>query len=150
MVSISNPAELKNALAQYKASNASNPWIVLGYVSPSSIAYRQSGEGVENMVASLKDNEAAYILIRCQYNEKDPGFKTGVLDNKANLKDIFIAWTGPQVGIIEKGKKTSHVGDAKALLQPFHAEITALNRANFTEVNIKDRAAPLSGSHVIA
>lgn len=56
---------------------------------------------------------------------------------------------GPGVGIIEKGKKSAFLGDAEAILQPFHASVTALSKANFNDETIIDRSHPLSGSHVI-
>lgn len=57
--------------------------------------------------------------------------------------------TGPNVGIIEKGKKTTFLGDAQAFLQPYHSYITALSRDDLNDENILDRSNPLSGSHVI-
>lgn len=56
---------------------------------------------------------------------------------------------GPSVGIIEKGKKTAQLGDAEALLQPYHAALTALSKENLNDETIIDRSNPLSGSHVI-
>lgn len=46
---------------------------------------------------------------------------------KSTLRDIFFCWTGPGVGIIEKGKKTALYGDAEAILMvgiSFHPSIT--------------------------
>eukprot|EP01132_Coremiostelium_polycephalum_P010059 gene10059-12331_t len=149
MVSVVNRKQLDDAIAKYKREGNVNDWIIMGYSGPNAFEYKSEGTGTASMVSKLLDNEVAYILIRVQITESDPGFKEGVLDNKANLRDVFINWTGPSVGIIEKGKKKSHVGDAKALFQPFHSEITAVNRTHFNDATIKDRSAPLSGSHII-
>ena len=32
-------------------------------------------------------------------------------------RDVFVAWIGPKVGIIEKGKKKAHASDAMRYLQ---------------------------------
>ncbi|GAM18766.1 hypothetical protein SAMD00019534_019410 [Acytostelium subglobosum LB1] len=150
MVSVSNPQKLNEALAHYRRPENASDWIIVGYSGPATLEFRQAGNGgASALIQHLRDDECAYVFVREEYTEGDAGFKEGVIGNKANTKDIFIAWTGPKVGIIEKGKKKSHVGDAKVLFQPFHAELTAINRANFNDVTVKDRSNPLSGSHVI-
>eukprot|EP01133_Synstelium_polycarpum_P010634 gene10634-12374_t len=150
MVGFTNPEQLKQALEKFKDANNVSDWILVSYKDANTFQYVCSGTGgSKSLVQHLKDNEVLYILMRQVYSESDPGFKEGIIGNKANTKDIFIAWTGPSVGIIEKGKKKSHVADAKALFQPFHAELTAINSANFTDAIVKDRSSPLSGSHII-
>jgi hypothetical protein len=64
-------------------------------------------------------------------------------------RDVFIQWIGCNVSAIQKGIKKAHVGEVKLLLQPFHAELHATSRDNFTEAVVLDRSSPLSGSHVI-
>jgi hypothetical protein len=89
-------------------------------------------------------------------------------------RDIFIGWIGPKVGIVQKGRKKAHVGEVKELLkvlplslcffkltqtpthphppqkkQPFHAELFALRRTNFTESVVRENSAPGTGSHMI-
>jgi hypothetical protein len=36
---------------------------------------------------------------------------------KTTIRDIFICWVGPAVGIIEKGRKVGYLGDAQSFLQ---------------------------------
>ncbi|EFA84798.1 hypothetical protein PPL_01791 [Heterostelium album PN500] len=149
-MNIQNPQKIKEALEHYKRADNVSDWIVLGYTSPTTVELVATGSGgAATLSKQLDDSKVLYILVKEEYDESDPGFKEGVIGNKANSKDIFIAWTGPKVGIIEKGKKKSHVGDAKACFQPFHAELTAVNSAHFNDRVIKDKANPLSGSHII-
>ncbi|KAM9960313.1 hypothetical protein ACTFIW_009442 [Dictyostelium discoideum] len=151
MVSLSNQQELNNALEKYNGSENGH-WVLLTYKTPTQLQFKTSGDGLPSLGAVLQDNEVAYYKIRLEYNSNDAGFKDGVIGNKANTKDIFVAWTGPSVGIIEKGKKKSHVGDAKAFFQPFHSELTQTSKdpkGSFTEAILKDRSGPLSGSHII-
>ncbi|EGG21240.1 hypothetical protein DFA_01115 [Cavenderia fasciculata] len=149
MVSVSNSDQIRQELEKFKKPDNVANWILLGYKDANTLELKKTGSGVPSLVASLADNECSYILIRVVYNENDEGFKDGIIGNKGNIKDVFIAWTGPSVGIIEKGKKRSHVGDAKAILQPHHAELSAISKNNFNEKTIKERSAPLSGSHVL-
>lgn len=74
-------------------------------------------------------------------------------------RDVFIMWTGtisflfrkshdlmsllfgsrtsgPNVSIVQAGKKKSHVGEVKKILKPFHAELTAVNKDSFTLENV--------------
>ncbi|EGC39026.1 hypothetical protein DICPUDRAFT_148253 [Dictyostelium purpureum] len=147
MVKFANQAELNNALVNFRQTQTG--WVLITYKTPTELEYKQSGTDIAALASLLEDNQMAYILIRLEYTPNDPGFKEGGLDNKANFKDIFISWTGPKVGILERGKKSEHRGDVQALLQPHHADISAINKANFNAATIKDRANPLSGSHVI-
>lgn len=70
-------------------------------------------------------------------------------DKNDTVRDIMIAWTGPSMGIMERSKKKVHIGEVKELLAPFHADLEAIGKTNFTEAIVMDRAGPLSGSHVI-
>ena len=36
---------------------------------------------------------------------------------KTTVRDVFFVWIGPNVSIIDKGKKSANLGDAKSLLQ---------------------------------
>jgi len=77
-----------------------------------------------------------YAIIRLQ----DSGLQT---------RDVFIAWIGPNVGVLEKGKKQPYMGEVKELLKPFHADLLVLSKRNLTFKLLWDRSGPTSGSHVI-
>lgn len=70
-------------------------------------------------------------------------------DKTDTVRDVMIAWTGPSMKIMERSKKKVHIGEVKEVLSPFHADLEAIAKTNFTEAIIMDRSAPLSGSHVI-
>ncbi|PRP84120.1 hypothetical protein PROFUN_04111 [Planoprotostelium fungivorum] len=136
--------------AQQKIYGQLSGWIVLGYAGGDNIEVQATSDNsnVEELVSHLKDDQVQYALIRLVDTSKDVN-KVDRQDGKTATKDIFIAWSGPSVRQIEKGKKASHAGSVATHLQPFHAELTAINRANFTESVVRDKASPLSGSHVI-
>ncbi|XP_037027533.1 uncharacterized protein LOC119068161 [Bradysia coprophila] len=140
---LDNESELREAQAALFNVNSESGWLLLNYVGPSTVHFAAGGEGgAEDVVAHLEDDQIQYILIR-EGGIQEKG------TSKTTIRDVFIAWIGPNVGFIEKGKKTAFLGDAESMLQPFHASITALNRDNFNDENIIDRSHPLSGSHVI-
>eukprot|EP01121_Diplochlamys_sp_Union-15-3_P006149 TRINITY_DN1665_c0_g1_i1.p1 TRINITY_DN1665_c0_g1~~TRINITY_DN1665_c0_g1_i1.p1 ORF type:complete len:141 (+),score=20.31 TRINITY_DN1665_c0_g1_i1:90-512(+) len=114
-------------------------WILLGYEG-NTIKLTNKGAGKPEEIASLlRDDQVQYMLVRI------PDQK----DEHPTIRDVFIAWTGPKVKIIERGKKKTHVGEVEALLQPVHASLTATNSKNFNEHVIRDKSSALSGSHVI-
>jgi len=116
---------------------------LINYVGPSTIHFAAGGEGgVDEVVPHLEDDQIQYGLVRIGGIQEK-----GTL--KVTVRDVFFCWIGPAVGIIEKGKKTAFFGDAQAYLQPFHADITVLNKEHFNTNNVLDRSHPLSGSHVI-
>eukprot|EP01132_Coremiostelium_polycephalum_P005874 gene5874-7310_t len=136
---LENQSDLQVALKNFTNSG----WVVLNYVGPSTIRFINSGYGEENVCSQvsqlLEDDQIQYGLMRFKVNEK------GTL--KTTMRDIFFTWIGPNVGIIEKGKKTANLGEVQYFLQPYHADITILNKNNFTTETVLDRSHPLSGSH---
>ncbi len=106
------------------------------------IELQNKGRGtITEMIEHLKDDEMQFILIRLTL----PEMKGGAV----STRDVFIEWNGPNVAAIDKGKKKSLVGEIKELLQPYHAELTAISKQNFNLEVVLDRSAPFSGSHVI-
>lgn len=93
------------------------------------------------MVKNLSDSEVQYMLIRLQERAQGRGM------NK--VRDVFIAWTGPNVSTMAKGQKRSHVKEIQEILQPFHSELTAVSKANFNEETVLRLSGPHAGTHVI-
>eukprot|EP01120_Amphizonella_sp_Union-15-10_P013778 TRINITY_DN6494_c0_g1_i1.p1 TRINITY_DN6494_c0_g1~~TRINITY_DN6494_c0_g1_i1.p1 ORF type:complete len:697 (+),score=150.03 TRINITY_DN6494_c0_g1_i1:79-2169(+) len=117
--------------------NSHSGWIIIGYSKEEEITLQAHGfGGVSELVANLDDKQVQYAIIRIPLN-------------KDQTKDVFVNWNGPQVPAIFLGKTKSHLGEVKALLQPFHADLLAVSRQNFTLEVLMDRSNPLSGSHII-
>eukprot|EP01114_Cavostelium_apophysatum_P012640 TRINITY_DN287_c0_g1_i1.p1 TRINITY_DN287_c0_g1~~TRINITY_DN287_c0_g1_i1.p1 ORF type:complete len:155 (-),score=53.28 TRINITY_DN287_c0_g1_i1:96-560(-) len=128
---------------------SSSGWIILGYTNPTTVALQSKGSGgVDEMVANIDEEQVQYCLVRLEERDKDIA-NVNRQDGKKPTRDIFVAWIGNKVRTIEKGKKSLHAAAVAQFLQPFHAELTAVNKDNFNEANVRDRAAALSGSHVI-
>ncbi|ELR17747.1 RhoGAP domain containing protein [Acanthamoeba castellanii str. Neff] len=121
-------------------------WLVVGYKDSATLELQGSGVGgVDELVRHLKDTEVQFALLRLPIISQED-----VDPSKSMIsRDIFIGWIGPKVGIVQKGRKKAHVGEVKELLKPFHAELFALRRTNFTESVVRDKSGPISGSHMI-
>ncbi|XP_049849933.1 uncharacterized protein LOC126320475 [Schistocerca gregaria] len=134
---------IDNAKAKIFAGSKTRGFIILGYAPGSMtniVLQTQMEDGtVENLVSKLDDSQVQYALIRI------PDKK----DLTDTVRDVMVAWAGPKVKAVEKSKKKTHTGYMKEVLAPFHADLEAISKANFTEAVLKDRSNPLSGSHVI-
>jgi len=143
-IKIENEAELREAQAALFNINSQSGWLLINFTGPNTVRFVAGGEGegIQDLDSQFEDNQIQYALIRVGGIAEKGTLKT-------TLRDIFITWIGPGVGIIEKGKKAEYLGDIQALLQPYHADITVLNRKHYSRDTIIDRSHPLSGSHVI-
>merc|ERR1712137_1401132 len=123
-----------------KGLEGEGSWVVVGYNDETTLSVQASGTGgLEEMVEVLANDEVQYCLVRIQV-EKD-----GVTTHR----DVFIFWSGPNVSIVVRGKRKTHLGAMQKILRPFHADLLAYNKELLTEDVVRDRSHPLSGSHVI-
>ena len=122
---LDNEADLREAQAALFNVNSQTGWLLLNYVAPSTVHFTAGGEGGPDDIAQqLEDDQIQYGLMRLGDVQERGTLKT-------TIRDVFFTWIGPSVGIIEKGKKTAFLGDAQSYLQPFHADVTVLNKSNF-------------------
>jgi len=112
---------------------------LLGYSSPRTLSLQGSGEKIEELVEKLIESQIQYILVRVPVSKND----------QMVTRDVFIFWIGPSVSMVEKGRKRTHLGEVKEMLEPYHADLEAVSKKNFTINVIVNRSDPLSGSHVI-
>eukprot|EP00276_Gloeochaete_wittrockiana_P020687 CAMPEP_0184337244 /NCGR_PEP_ID=MMETSP1089-20130417/5607_1 /TAXON_ID=38269 ORGANISM="Gloeochaete wittrockiana, Strain SAG46.84" /NCGR_SAMPLE_ID=MMETSP1089 /ASSEMBLY_ACC=CAM_ASM_000445 /LENGTH=143 /DNA_ID=CAMNT_0026662815 /DNA_START=32 /DNA_END=463 /DNA_ORIENTATION=+ len=142
MARFADPNSVRAAITEIFQPHSYSGWVIVNYADPSTLVLAGKGTGgVAEIVPHLKADDAQYILVRIEDSSKETLAKT--------TRDVFIAWMGPGVSIVAKGKKKSHVGTAKGVLNPFHAELEAINIANFNEETVREKSRPLSGSHVI-
>eukprot|EP01122_Echinamoeba_exundans_P004101 TRINITY_DN14115_c0_g1_i1.p1 TRINITY_DN14115_c0_g1~~TRINITY_DN14115_c0_g1_i1.p1 ORF type:complete len:152 (+),score=32.36 TRINITY_DN14115_c0_g1_i1:29-457(+) len=133
-------AGIQSAIKAKFTLNAKSGWVVAGYKSATSFGLQSSGTGgVTELLANLKDDQVQWALVRI------PDSKDGL----ETVRDVMIHWTGPNVKKIEAAKKKTHTESIRKFFEPRHAEVEAISRANFNEQTVRERSAPLSGSHVI-
>ncbi|KAL6076864.1 Rho GTPase-activating protein 17 [Balamuthia mandrillaris] len=150
-LTLENENELEKAMAETFATASFSGWVLVGYVkdSVSVLTFQGSGKGgVDELVQNLHEDQVQFALLRIAV-WKESGASGGEGEISKTTRDIFIGWIGPRVGIVQKGKKKSHMGEVKDLLKPFHAELFALRKTNFTEEVVRAKSGPLSGSHMI-
>jgi len=131
---------IQGAMHEMLAPGSYSGWVLLGYVDATTLGLKGKGHGgVEEVYPLLDDAEVQYTLIR--FTEKK--------DNNTVTRDVYIAWTGSAVSKIQAAKKHTHFGDVQKVLAPNHAQLTCSTRAAFTDSNIRLKADPSSGSHIL-
>jgi hypothetical protein len=121
---LDNEGELREAQAALFNVNAGGGgWLMLRYVGPTTVSFAAGGEdGTGDLLRQFADDQIQYALIRLDV----PG-QTG----SGSTRDVFVRWTGPEVGIIDKGRRFSHEADVQGFLQPFHTHVNVTNRQRF-------------------
>jgi len=99
---------------------------------------------MSQLIQLVAPDQVQYMLIRIPVTVDDTSATV-----ISTTRDVMVAWTGPKVNIIERGRKQTHFGAVSQVLQPIHANLTATSVQAFTEFNIRLKSDPLSGSHVI-
>jgi len=140
--SISKTTEVQLIEAMDKIFNSKSlkGWILVGYETSRILTLQSFGENIEDLLDKLNEEEVQYILLRI------PVYKSNQF---LVARDIFITWIGSQVTNVEKGRKCIHVGEIKNYFQPYHSELTAISKNNFTLEEITKLSSPFSGSHVL-
>jgi len=139
-ISVVDLESIQKVVAELLHKSVLSGFVILKYISKDTVALQTStlSGGVAELLPFLEDNQVQFVLLKLQ-----PTKSTDV------TKDVFITWMGPKVSKIEQGKKTEHLGDAKEVLKPHHAQVTALTKNGFTEEKIRALADPTAGSHVL-
>jgi len=139
-VTFSDVNAIRDAIASVLHPASISGWVLIGYTGPATLSFQKAGTGsVNELIIELKEDVVQYALMRVPVDVTDV--------NKT--RDIFILWTGPNVKILEKGKKKSHLGDVKKILQPFHSEIFVSGKTHLNIATVVERSNPLYGSHEI-
>lgn len=137
---LSNEEKLNEVMDDVFSTNSLLGWVIIGYENKKTIALQSFGKGtVAEMVENLKDDEIQYCLVRIPITDRGTQTTT----------DVFIMWIGSEVGLLDKGRKKSHVGEVQNMMQPFHADLTAISKENFTTDVVVEKSKPNAGSHVI-
>ena len=121
---LDNESELREAQAALFNVNSKSGWLLVNYVGPSTVHFSAGGEGgPEDLVEQVQEDQIQYALIRLDGIQEQ---------GETTVRDVFITFIGQGVGIIEKGKKAAFHSDAQNFLQPYHSDVTVLNRRKVT------------------
>lgn len=118
VLQIEGQGELNDAHhALFASGAAAGGWMLFAYTGPDSIRMRAaSADGVESLAKQFRADEIQYALIRID---------VPTTDGKQETRDVFVAWTGPDVQVIEKGRKAHHRSDVAAQLPDHDASVRA-------------------------
>jgi len=126
------------------SSTSKAGWLVLSYEGKTHIALTAQGDSdnVDDWVTYLKDDDIQYVLMRLPKGRlvEDLGLTA--------TKDVFITWTGPNVGRVARGMKKGDFADVSGHCQPHHVDVEAINKKNITNDNVRFKTFG-AGSHVI-
>jgi hypothetical protein len=82
--------------------------VLVRYKDDKTLVFQKSGTGsVEDLKPHLNEAEVQFALLRIQASSADPKV----------TRDVFVAWFGPKVKTIEKGKKKGHIPDVRKVMQ---------------------------------
>ena len=119
-----------------KSGDATN-WATFGYEGKKKIVVQASGDGgYDEWLASLKDDQAQYSLLR---------LITGDRESK-RVKFVMILWLGPNLGMVSKGRCGMHKGSVKDFIGQTHIEMTGEDREELTLAIIKDKLKRSAGA----
>ena len=101
MADLSDP-ELANAVAAVRSDTTAHSFCVFGYTGKATLGVTALGEGSAfSAVEEMEDDKVSYALLRVA-NTRDQ-------ESKA-VKFVFIAYVGPGVGGMVRGRVGSHKG----------------------------------------
>jgi len=126
--------------AVYTLSMNDGGWILVGYEDNSTLCVQATSEtdNIPELVNNLRDKEVQYAIV-----------KLDIDGDELNIQpNIFIRWVGPEVPHFERSKMKVHVGKVANYFRPFHAELSAISKQNFTREKII-KLMGSSGNHVI-
>jgi len=140
VITFSDVNTVRDAMASVLHPASISGWVLVKYTGPAVLSFQKAGSGsVNELNQELNDDDIQFALMRVPIDSTEI--------NKT--RDIFILWTGTKVKALEKGKKKSHLGDVKKILQPFHSEILVTGRTNFNIATVIERSNPACGTHEI-
>ena len=118
VVHFENQSELHEAHYALFASGApTGGWIICNYIGPDTIRMVAAGpDGPEGLARQFRDNQIQYALIRIDVPNPQ---------GKQEPRDVFVTWTGRDVGIIEKGKKSWHQDSVSTEMPGHNARVRA-------------------------
>jgi hypothetical protein len=139
MARFSDPDSVTAAIADVLRPASKNGWVMVTYNGNNLVLEGKGTGGVNEVRSRLRNDAVQYILLRIE-DRKEGAFTT---------RDVFVAWTGPEVSKIQAAKRAADAAVVQSVMRPSHAQITAVNKERFTESEVRDKSAPLSGSHHI-
>eukprot|EP01087_Luapelamoeba_hula_P001154 TRINITY_DN108_c0_g1_i1.p1 TRINITY_DN108_c0_g1~~TRINITY_DN108_c0_g1_i1.p1 ORF type:complete len:164 (+),score=26.27 TRINITY_DN108_c0_g1_i1:39-494(+) len=147
-ITLDDRAGVKAALTSLQGSGSFSGFIVLRYTGNTSLGLQATGAGgVEELGPHFRDEEVQYAVVRVALEKYDTPRREG---DVVRTRDVFIQWVGPGVGIIEKGRKRSHLGEVEKILSPTHATLFATSKKRLDERTVIEKSDPASGSHELS
>jgi len=135
-------ARIQTLLKQIFSSDSPQGWLLMGYANPDTIVYEAHGfDTLATLTQLLRDDAEQFFLIRLPYNKS--GSKTTA------SRDIFVAWSGPAVTVVERGRRRLHTDYVVSILKPAKAQLEIFNRALLTEQHLLSCSDPRGAAIIL-
>jgi len=129
---------IKPIIAQIRDDAQPETYMILKYESKSKIVCAKTGTGdLDALHEDLSDDEVQYVLFR---------YEAGDQESK-RTKFIFLAFIGPNVGGMTKGRVAAHKPDVMAMIGQSHLQISTDDRDEFTAAQVKDKVKKAAGAN---
>jgi len=134
MATIDDP-QIEETYKKVRHDGDDTDWMLLDYVDNVKLHVSASGSGgVSELATHLKDDAVQYGYLRASYSKEAEGE-----DATKRTKFIFIAWGGPKVSILKKGKMSVHKASVKEILKDFSVEIQTSDKDDLEIENVIKR-----------
>jgi len=129
---------VQTALKSLRSSDKSGScWVVLGYSSPNMLTVLAEGEGgLAEASASFPDDECRYVLLRKEHK----------VEISKTVKFAFVDWTPVGMKPIRKAAISTHKGQVKEILKPFHVDLVASDKSELSDDVILEKIGMSSGT----
>lgn len=132
-----NEAELRDLQKRVRADADSLDWMLLGYVTKTSVGLVGSGSGgVSEMRSHLKDDQVLYGFFRVEDQ----------IDATKMYRFIYVRWVGDAVSAMVKGRLTTHRGMMQDFFAPYHIELEVTDQNGISDDVIKAKVQAMKGS----
>jgi len=129
---------VQTALKALRSSDKSGScYVVLGYSSPNMLTVLSEGEGgLAEASASFPDDDCRYVVLRKEHK----------VEISKTVKFAFVDWTPMGMKPIRKASISTHKGQVKEILKPFHVDLVASDRSELNDDVILEKIGMSSGT----
>eukprot|EP00127_Corallochytrium_limacisporum_P004239 Clim_evm184s157 gene=Clim_evmTU184s157 len=132
-----DPDGMRAMYDDVRNDNSETAWAVFVYDDSNQIVPREKGTDYDALVASLKDDERAYVFLRIETGDE--------LSKRA--KFAFITWIGDNVGALKKAKVSTDKSSVKNVVQSYAVELMANDQSDMKFDAVKKAVVAAGGAN---
>jgi hypothetical protein len=135
---VETDAGVQTALkALRSAEKTGSAFVVLGYSNPNTLTVLAEGEGGLNEAsASFPDDDCRYVLLKKEHK----------VEISKTVKFAFVDWTPVGMKPMRKATISTHKGQVKEIMKPFHVDLVASDKSELSDDLILEKIGMSSGT----